>query len=75
MRIEKMSGCDRRYCENCGRIKTNKKTTSEHLTNAVWKIYTKSGTEYMLCQNCLHKLFDCVENINICEVHNNGTTM
>lgn len=70
MRIQKLSGYENRYCENCGRFKTHKKIEDEHLTRTIWGVYIGSGEspDYMLCNTCLNELFDCVKNARLCNV-------
>lgn len=67
MRIEKLSGYENRYCENCGKFKTYRHIEDKNLTKEIWGIYIGSGDkpDYMLCPDCLKELLDCVKKAGV----------
>lgn len=65
MRIEKLSGYENRYCENCGKFKTHKNIEDDKLTKTILGIFIGNGDkpDYMLCRSCLEELLECVKNV------------
>ena len=67
MRIKRLSGYDDRCCENCGKLKGKPGCDDKNLISTIWGIYIGSSDkpDYMLCNECMQELFDCVKNVTL----------